>query len=226
MSPVAHRMTQVGLSILLSAVILFGTSGRMEWGWAWAYVGLAAGFVLVTALLLLPSRRDLIAERGRAGEGAKTWDKWLGGSATVAASVFGLLVAGFDARFAWTPQVPLRTHLIGGACFVAGYALFTWAMATNPFFSTIVRIQKDRGHTVVDSGPYRAVRHPGYVAWIVTALAAPLLLGSLWALVPAALGCGLMIVRTAMEDRTLRRELPGYEAYAARVRFRLLPGIW
>jgi protein-S-isoprenylcysteine O-methyltransferase Ste14 len=83
-----------------------------------------------------------------------------------------------------------------------------------------------RGHTVVDAGPYRAVRHPGYVGWIVSALAAPLLLGSVWALVPAALGSCVMVARTALEDRTLRRELPGYEDYATRVRSRLLPWVW
>lgn len=226
MSPVARRMTQVALSIVASAVILFGSAGRIDWGWAWTYVGLAAAFVLLTALLLLPSRRDLIAERAGAGEGAKTWDKWVGGAASILASVGGLLVAGLDARFGWTRTLPLRTHLIGVGCFVAGYGLFTWAMAANPFFSTFVRIQKDRGHTVVDAGPYRAVRHPGYVGWIVSALAAPLLLGSVWALVPAALGSCVMVARTALEDRTLRRELPGYEDYATRVRSRLLPWVW
>jgi protein-S-isoprenylcysteine O-methyltransferase Ste14 len=226
MSAVARRMAQVGLSILLAGVILFGSSGSVAWVWAWVYLGLSVAVVIVNALTLLPSHRDVVAERAGAGEGAKTWDMWLGGAATVVSSVFGLLVAGLDARFAWTHTPPLRTHLIGAGCFVAGYAMFTWAMAVNPFFSTIVRIQKDRGHTVVDTGPYRIVRHPGYVGWIVTALAAPVLLGSAWAVVPAALGCSLMIARTALEDRTLRAELPGYLDYATRVRFRLIPGIW
>lgn len=226
MSPVARRMAQVGLSILVAGVMLFGSSGSLDWGWAWVYVGLSVAVVLFNALTLLPAHRDLVAERAGAGEGAKDWDKWLGGTATIVSSVIGLLVAGLDARFGWTGALPLRTHFIGAGGFVAGYGLFTWAMAANPFFSTIVRIQTDRGHTVVDRGPYRAVRHPGYVGWIVTALAAPLLLGSAWAVVPAALGCALMIARTAMEDRTLREELPGYVEYAAKVRFRLLPGVW
>jgi len=226
MSPVARRMTQVALSIVASAAILLGTAGRLDWGWAWAYVGLAASFVLLTAVLLLPTRRDLIAERAGAGEGAKTWDKWLGGAATAVGSLVALVVAGLDARLGWTQALPARTHLLGAACFLAGYGLFTWAMASNPFFSTIVRIQKDRGHTVVDTGPYRAVRHPGYVGWIVSALATPVLLGSSWALVPAALGSCLMVARTALEDRTLRRELPGFADYAVRVRYRLLPWVW
>jgi protein-S-isoprenylcysteine O-methyltransferase Ste14 len=226
MSPVARRMAQVALSILLAGVILFGSSGRFGWIWAWVYLGLSIAVVLINALTLLPTHRDVIAERAGAGEGAKTWDKWLGGAATVVSSILGLLVAGLDARFAWTGSVPLYTHVIGLGGFIAGYGVFTWAMAANPFFSTIVRIQKDRGHTVVDRGPYRSVRHPGYVGWIVTALASPVLLGSAWAVAPAALGAVLMVGRTALEDRTLREELPGYREYAARVRFRLIPGVW
>ncbi len=226
MTPVVRRMLQVGLSILLAAVALFGASGRLDWGWAWAYVGLAASIVLFNALILLPSRRDVIAERAGAGPGAKTWDKWLGGAASAVGSLIALVVAGLDTRFGWTGALPLRTHLIGAGCFAAGNLLLTWAMAVNPFFSTVVRIQRERGHTVVDRGPYRAVRHPGYVGWIAAAVAAPLLLGSASALAPAALGAGLMIARTALEDRTLRRELDGYEAYAGRVRYRLMPGLW
>jgi protein-S-isoprenylcysteine O-methyltransferase Ste14 len=226
MSPVARRMTQVGLSIVLAGVILFGASGRFDWVWAWIYLGLSLAIVLVNAVTLMPAHRDVIAERGRVGEGAKGWDKWIGGGTAVFSSGFGLLVAGLDARLAWTAALPLRTHLIGVGCFLAGNGLLTWAMTVNRFFSIVVRIQKDRGHTVVDTGPYRTVRHPGYVGWIVAALAVPLLLGSAWALVPAGLGVALMGTRTALEDRTLRDELPGYADYAMRVRFRLVPGIW
>jgi protein-S-isoprenylcysteine O-methyltransferase Ste14 len=226
MSAVTKRLAQVALGILASAVILFAAAGRLDWLWAWVYVGLSVAIVAVNALLLLPRHRDVIAERAGEGEGAKRWDKWVGGMATLLASVVTLLVAGLDARLGWTSELPLRNHVVGVACWIAGYGLFTWAMATNRFFSTFVRIQKDRGHAVVDTGPSRAVRHPGYVGWIVTALATPLLLGSIWALAPGALGATLMIVRTALEDRTLRRELDGYEDYATRVRFRLLPGVW
>ncbi len=226
MDAARKRMTQVVLGIVLSGAILFGASGRLDWLWAWVYLGICVAIVLVNAAILLPAHRDVVAERAGAGEGAKTWDKWLGGGATFVSSVVGLLVAGLDARFAWTAPLPLRTHLIGAGGLVAGYALFTWAMTANRYFSTIVRIQTDRGHTVVDTGPYRAVRHPGYVGWTVTALAVPILLGSAWAIVPAVLGCVLMVVRTALEDLTLRRELPGYTDYARRVRYRLVPGVW
>jgi protein-S-isoprenylcysteine O-methyltransferase Ste14 len=105
-------------------------------------------------------------------------------------------------------------------------ALSVWAMASNRFFSGTVRIQADRGHTVVDGGPYGFVRHPGYLAWCISAPAIPLMLGSLWALIPSLLGMCALVLRTSLEDRTLRKELPGYEDYARRVRYRLLPGVW
>jgi protein-S-isoprenylcysteine O-methyltransferase Ste14 len=99
-------------------------------------------------------------------------------------------------------------------------------MVSNKFFSTSVRIQMERDHTVASGGPYRYVRHPGYVGYIVSGFAAPLALGSLWALIPAAITLCLLVVRTALEDRTLQDELDGYREYAARVRYRLLPGVW
>ena len=105
-------------------------------------------------------------------------------------------------------------------------AFVTWAMTVNKFFSAVVRIQADRGHVVVSAGPYQLVRHPGYAGSIVATLAIPIMLGSLWGLVPAALTTLAIVVRTGREDRMLRRELRGYQAYAARTRFRLAPGIW
>ncbi|MBU0705027.1 MAG: isoprenylcysteine carboxylmethyltransferase family protein, partial [Chloroflexi bacterium] len=104
--------------------------------------------------------------------------------------------------------------------------LFTWGMTANKFFSTSVRIQEERGHTVASEGPYRYVRHPGYVGYIIALFATALALGSLWALVPAVLATCLFVVRTALEDRTLQKELAGYKEYAQQVRYRLLPGVW
>ncbi len=226
MSPAARRIVQVLASILLSGVILFGAAGRLDWGWAWACLGVFIAVILVNAVVLLPRHTDLIAERGRAGPGAKRWDKWLGGSASIVGSFATILVAGLDERWGWTPPLPPGVHVGGLIALVAGYALVSWAMAVNRFFSTIVRIQKDRGHSVVDRGPYAVVRHPGYVGLTVAFLALPLLLGSAWTLIAALVAVGLLIARTAMEDRTLREELDGYRAYAARVRYRLCPGIW
>ena len=110
--------------------------------------------------------------------------------------------------------------------FVLGMGLFDWAMLSNRFFSGTVRIQEDRGHTVVADGPYRVVRHPGYVGMIVMFVLPPLVLGSLWALIPAGLAALATVIRTALEDKTLQVELPGYAEYAQRTRYRLLPRVW
>jgi protein-S-isoprenylcysteine O-methyltransferase Ste14 len=137
-----------------------------------------------------------------------------------------LIIAGLDKRFEWSPNLPLLLHITAFVITALGYSLGTWATSVNRFFSAVVRIQRDRGHTVVSSGPYRLIRHPGYAGAVVTSLATPLLLGSLWALIPAVLAVCLIIIRTALEDRTLQEELEGYHDYAERVRYRLLPGVW
>src|SRR5262249_22901599 len=136
-----------------------------------------------------------------------------------------MLVAARDVRFGWT-RLPLPLHVAGLAATVLGYAIFLWAMASNAFFAGGVRVQHEREHAVVTRGPYRRVRHPGYAGTIAAQLGTPLLLGSLWAFIPAFLLVLLFVVRTRFEDRTLAEELPGYDAYARRTRFRLLPGIW
>jgi len=137
-----------------------------------------------------------------------------------------LLVAGFDDRWGWSPRLAVAVQVAGFAAVALGDVLFAWAMASNQFFSSVVRIQQDRGHTVQTGGPYRFVRHPGYVGTIVPALATPLALGSLWAFIPAALLSAVIVVRTALEDKTLQDELAGYAEYAQRTRYRLLPGVW
>jgi protein-S-isoprenylcysteine O-methyltransferase Ste14 len=137
-----------------------------------------------------------------------------------------LVVAGLDRRWGWRPEVPWVWALIGAALLVLASAFAAYAMLTNRFFSAVVRIQRERGHTVVTAGPYRWVRHPGYAGGVACHLAMPILLGSLWALIPGVLTAGLTVLRTALEDRTLRAELPGYSEYARRTRYRLLPGVW
>ena len=137
-----------------------------------------------------------------------------------------MIVAGLDERFGWSPQIPLALQLVALVIMVLGYVVGIWAMAVNRYFSAVVRIQKDRGHTVVSDGPYRFVRHPAYATGIVSCLATPILLGSLWALIPCGLVAVVTVVRTALEDKTLLDELDGYKDYARRVRYRLLPGAW
>jgi protein-S-isoprenylcysteine O-methyltransferase Ste14 len=116
--------------------------------------------------------------------------------------------------------------MLGYSLLIVGMLGVTWAESVNKFFEPTVRIQTDRGHRVIDFGPYDIVRHPGYVSGFLVFIGTPLCLGSLWALIPAVLACLLLVVRTVWEDRTLRMELTGYEAYAQRVRYRLIPGVW
>jgi protein-S-isoprenylcysteine O-methyltransferase Ste14 len=129
--------------------------------------------------------------------------------------------------FKVTPGVRRRViQLLALVVMFLGYSLFSWAMATNAYFSARVRIQADRGHQVVSDGPYRLVRHPGYAGVLPFAIALPVMLGSLWALVPGLVLVVSVVGRTALEDQTLLRDLDGYAAYAERVRFRLVPGVW
>jgi protein-S-isoprenylcysteine O-methyltransferase Ste14 len=219
---VRKRMLQVLLTHLVLAAILFLSSGDLAWAWAWAYLGVGLGFLIINARIL-PA--ELIAERGQPRENVKRWDR-------VLTSIAGLptlavpIVAGLHHRYEWSPQLVPAIHLIGLALFALGQGLFSWAMASNRYFSTLVRIQKDRDHTVATGGPYRYIRHPGYAGYSVSFLGTSLALGSLWAVIPAGLMVSLLVLRASLEDRTLRDELPGYRQYSERVRYRLLPGVW
>jgi protein-S-isoprenylcysteine O-methyltransferase Ste14 len=193
---------------------------------AWVYIGLSLGMIAVLALILVSRSPDLIAERGQIKADAKGWDKVLATLAGLVGPLVTLLVAGLDKRFGWSSQIALAAQLAALVFTALGYGLLIWAMASNRFFSSVVRIQRERGHTVVSGGPYRYVRHPGYVGMIIAWLGTPVMFGSLWALLPAALTVVVVVIRTALEDRTLRDELDDYQAYAQRVRYRLLPGVW
>jgi protein-S-isoprenylcysteine O-methyltransferase Ste14 len=143
--------------------------------------------------------------------------------------VFGLatlMVAGLARRLGWPGALDLPAKIAGIVLYVFGYALFEWAMISNAFFSGMVRIQEDRGHQVATGGPYRIIRHPGYVGLILSGYGTGLMLGSAWTLIPASLLLINMIVRTTLEDRLLKAELPGYQEYAEHTRYRLLPGLW
>ena len=219
---VARRLAQVGAGLLAYAALLLGCAGRPTWGWGWAYLAATLCVVAVNARVMPP---ELVAERGRSKAGARAWDRAL---TRIGAVPYLALpaVAGLDERWRLSPEMPAAAHLAGLAAFLLGQGLFTWAVASNRFFSTAVRIQADRGHTVQTGGPYAFVRHPGYAGAGAATLASPLALGSWWALVPAAATAAILVARTALEDRMLRAELPGYEAYARRVRWRLVPGVW
>ena len=158
-------------------------------------------------------------------KGTKPWDKlWFVFFTQAFIAIY--VVAGFDTvRYEWS-TMPLWLWLPGLAIWLPGNALFTWAMGVNPFFEKTVRIQTERGHHVIDTGPYRFVRHPGYLGFFGWCLSTPLLLGSWWSLLPALLSIAALAIRTLLEDRTLHEELTGYRDYASRVRYRLIPESW
>jgi len=220
---IRKRFVQVFATIAIQAGVLFLSAGELDWLWAWVYIGIYLVGVSINAALLLRYSPETIAERAEV-KGAKGWDKVISGLGALMYFVFIPLVAGLDTRFGWTGPVGLALHVTGAVAFALGEALFSWAMLSNAYFSTMVRIQK--GHVICTTGPYRFVRHPGYDGAILQMLALPLMLGSLWALVPGGLAASLMVVRTVLEDGTLLEELAGYEEYAQRVRYRLLPGLW
>ncbi len=213
---------------LLIPLVLFLSAGRVDWWQAWMYTILTVMVSLVSRYIIFLKNPELITERARftESEGIKDWDKPIVILIAVVGPLAFMITAGLDKRFGWSAAVALRVQLGALVVFLLGYAFSTWALMVNKYFSSVVRIQTERGHTVVTSGPYRLVRHPGYSGGLVAWLVSPLLLGALWSFIPVALVIVLYIVRTALEDCTLQAELPGYADYARHARYRLLPGVW
>lgn len=223
---IRKRFLQIVVVLLVQAGILFISSGMLDWVMAWVYIGVYVVGVIINAFVLLSKSPELIAERGQIKEGAKEWDRPLAGIISFYGPIITLVVAGLDVRFGWSPPLDLVVHGGALAFLVMGNILVSWAMVSNKFFSGLVRIQKERGHTVATEGPYQYVRHPGYTGMSMFSIATPLLLGSLWALIPAVFTIVVCVIRTAREDKTLQEELDGYTEYAQHVHYRLLPGIW
>jgi protein-S-isoprenylcysteine O-methyltransferase Ste14 len=204
---------------------LFWPAGRLDWWQGWAALAVTAVWSAGTAVIILLTHPGLLRERLGPRRGAKAWD-------TAIVRVLGALliarfiIAGLDQRYGWSGAWPAAAQAAALIPFALGSWLFLWAARANAFFSQMVRIQTERGHTVASGGPYRYVRHPGYLGALAHEVAMPVLLGSWWAAIPSGINVVLLIVRTALEDRTLRAELPGYAEYAGRVPYRLLPGVW
>ena len=223
-APILKRFVLITFNLALTAVCLFGSAGRLDWSNGWVLLGLsfATGVAFTVVLWRNP---ELVAERANI-KPDKRWDKILVSVAVLLGPMATWITAGMDSRFHWSNAMPAWLFTAGVALAVLGAALIAWAMRSNTFFSSVVRIQKDRGHTVVAGGPYRFVRHPGYVGMSAFTLATPLILNSWWAFVPAAATTGATLLRTILEDRTLHNELDGYADYARGVRYKLMPGIW
>ena len=216
------------LYFLLLPVAPFLAAGTIDWPAAWAYTVFTLVLLVLSRVLAARLDPGLIHERAHYYEhkDVQPWDKVLVPLVGQFGPLSVLVVAGLNRRFDWPPSIPALVQVIGGLMVVAGYAFSTWAMVVNRFFGAMVRIQSDRGHAVVTAGPYRFVRHPGYAGAIVAFFGIALALESAWALVPAALTSLLVILRAGLEDRFLMQRLDGYYDYAARVTYRLLPGVW
>ena len=220
--------TQMILRALLAPILMIGllffVAGRWDYWQAWVYSILN---VLILALMgtLLTRNSELVEERLNPKEGMKGWDKFYF-AVTTPLYMIALVVAGLDARFRWTTNMPLVVYWASVIVYLVGQAIFLWARYTNNYFSSVVRIQTDRGHAVCKDGPYRYVRHPGYVGGFLFTITIGLMLGSWWASMPQIIAALMLVWRTAREDKTLQAELPGYAEFAKETRYRLLPGVW
>jgi len=209
-------------------VVLLLSAGRWDWWEAWVYSILGLMIVVISRVIVIRKFPDLAIERSSAPEkeNTKEWDKVLMPFTALIAPLISWIVAGLDVRFGWSGDLPNFIQIAALLVLQLGTLLGTWAMLSNRFFSSQVRIQTDRGHSVVRSGPYQYVRHPGYAGGLISWLAAPIFFSSWWAIIPTVLAIIASVIRTAMEDRTLQEELPGYREYAEEVKYRLVPGIW
>jgi protein-S-isoprenylcysteine O-methyltransferase Ste14 len=213
---------------LVLVAILFGIVGRWDWWNGWALSAVYILWTLGSIIFILPVNPQMLAERQISGvkAGAKKWDMFL--VSTMGMMLFAVyIVACLDVRNGWSPEIPLWVEIAALVVCVLSYdVLLMGSMVVNSFFTAIIRIQTERDHKVITGGPYRLVRHPGYLGTIIFYLATPLLLGSLWGLIPAVGTMIVLVVRTAIEDKTLQAELPGYKDYADKTRYRLVPGLW
>jgi protein-S-isoprenylcysteine O-methyltransferase Ste14 len=221
-------MSRFGVSIVkvlvmetAIALAVFVSAGRVDLPWVWALLAVHATILMTGFTLMDPS---LGQERMRPGPGAT--DAHLRRILAVLLLVH-LVVVGLDVgQFHWSGFIPVPVRVVALIVFAGGLAFGQWAMVVNRFFSSAIRLQTDRGHRVIDTGPYRLIRHPGYAGLLVSATAGGVVMGSWWSLVPLAPAAGVILRRLVMEDAFLHRELEGYATYARRVRYKLVPGLW
>lgn len=213
---------------LFIPLILLLCGGDFGWWQAWVFYVLF--FVAGVGGRILAEKRHpgILLERSnmQKAQSAKAWDKVLAPLMAISLSFPLVIVAGLDHRYEWTPLFSTWINILGLVLITIGYAFAAWALVENRFFSSTVRIQTDRGHSVCDSGPYKIVRHPGYAGNLLALPGMVLAFSSVWVLVPAIVALIIAVIRTALEDRTLQEELPGYQDYTQRVRYRLIPWIF
>lgn len=217
------------LRIALFPVFVLLPAGTVGWWEGWAVFGLYAAYAMVVGLWLSREDPELLRERLRGSpvqEGQAGWDKVLS-SLMIPVGLAMIVLPGLDVvRYGWSERLPVAVELAAMAVHVPAFLFIGWVMHTNTFLSRVVKVDEERGHEVITTGPYAIVRHPMYLAVLVMLVAFPLALGSRWGLIPAAGMVALIVIRTALEDRELHRELAGYDEYARQTRFRLVPGVW
>jgi protein-S-isoprenylcysteine O-methyltransferase Ste14 len=229
--PNISKVLRIIIMLLLALVIIpllpILVSGHWGWWQAWLMAGVFILTFIISRAIARMRNPGILKERVNYGQHKNTqpWDKWL--SPVMAfGSVFIMLVAGLDALFHWSTGFSLPVEMVGLALIIGGYLLGSYAFVENTFFSGTVRIQEERGHKVISSGPYGWIRHPGYMGSLVASLGIPLLLDSVWAFIAVVIFGVFFVIRTSLEDRFLQGYLPGYKEYAEKVRYRLLPGVW
>ena len=226
--PPMSRRARLAYAIGMPPVLiglLFLPAGSIAWLPGWTFLAVLVLAFLVAAIVISRVNPVIFRARSRFQPGTRRWDKIL--LAVILPAMVAILpVAALDAGRSHWSSLPLWATLAGYVAILAAIAVTTWAQAVNPFFEPGVRIQRERHQHVIDSGPYRFVRHPGYSAALLLFMGMALALGSLWALVPGGLAAAALVLRTSWEDQMLRAELPGYQDYARRIRWRLLPGLW
>ena len=222
----SRMLASFSVTLLLSAVLIFGGAGRLNWTLGWIFVTAWIVPKLVFLFLLRWFDPDLLVERATRHKNAQPYDRIIVPIYFVFA--FGtFIVASLDGgRFRWSGDVPVMWIIASYILYLLGNSLAGWAINSNPFFSAESRLQTDRAQKVASSGPYRFVRHPAYSAAFLLWITTGLMLESWWALIPGFLAGLMMVIRTVFEDRMLIAELPGYAEYAHRVHYRLVPGIW
>jgi protein-S-isoprenylcysteine O-methyltransferase Ste14 len=213
----------VALFLFLGGCLL-GAAGTLSWPLAWVVLSI---YFTSKVVALVFADTEMIIERVALELGSDQVDKVLATLGYLGLYPGTFIVAGLDAvRFGPAIPIPDIISLMTVVVFAIGYGISTWAVLCNPFFSTFVRIQNDREHSVISSGPYALIRHPGYAGVLLAHLALPLALGSIWAVLPSILGIIFFVLRTSREDQELRDHLVGYREYQSRVRWRLIPGVW
>jgi protein-S-isoprenylcysteine O-methyltransferase Ste14 len=213
-----------GIAILLAA--FFGSAGTLAWPEAWLYIIIQYSFSTIFAIWLKKYNPELLRDRmAFLKPAAKRWDKAILLISTVIFVPY-LILPGLDAvRFQWS-SVPPLIKIVSFVGIILSYILLFWVMRENTYLSRIVEIQTERGHRVITTGPYQYVRHPMYFGVIVLFNSIPVALGSLWTLIPSSVLTLLILIRTYLEDKTLREELEGYNSYAEKVKYKIIPGIW